>query len=178
MGSRSTFLPGAFGGHQGRALQAGDCLTLGETGGEVRLQRAQPPTDECAAPLHVVAGPQAGWFDDAGLAAFFEGCFRVEAASDRRGLRLSGPRVSHARTELPSQGVLPGAIQVPPDGQPIILGWDGPVTGGYPVIAAVVTADWPRLAQLRPGDAVRFVTVEIEAARALAAAEWKTGEMG
>jgi allophanate hydrolase subunit 2 len=71
---------------------------------------------------------------------------------------------------------LPGAVQVPPNGQPIILGWDGPVTGGYPVIAGVIRADWPRVAQLRPGDAVRFVTVELEAARALAVAAWEIGE--
>jgi allophanate hydrolase subunit 2 len=63
-------------------------------------------------------------------------------------------------------------VQVPPDGQPIVLGWDGPVTGGYPVIAGVVTADWPRLAQLMPGDAVRFVTIEKDAARTLAAVGW------
>ena len=80
--------------------------------------------------------------------------------------------VSRSGIELPSQGVLPGAIQIPPDGQPIILGWDGPVTGGYPVIAGVISADWPRLAQLRPGETVRFVTIEHEAARVLARAEW------
>jgi len=126
----------------------------------------------------VVAGPQAGQFDDAGLAAFFSSGYRVEAASDRRGLRLRGAAVSHRRPELPSQGVLPGAVQVPPDGQPIILGWDGPVTGGYPVIAGVIAADWPRLAQLQPGDAVQFVTIEVEAAQKLAAASWPIEELG
>jgi allophanate hydrolase subunit 2 len=120
----------------------------------------------------VVTGPQAGLFDDAGLAAFFAGTYRVDPTSDRRGLRLAGPAVTHGRIELPSQGVLPGAIQVPPDGRPIILGWDGPVTGGYPVIAGVIAADMPRLAQLRPGDAVRFMTIELEAARARALAPW------
>jgi len=112
------------------------------------------------------------------LAAFFSRPYRVDPASDRRGLRLTGPAVIHARVEMASQGVLPGAIQVPPDGQPIILGWDGPVTGGYPVIAGVISADLPRLAQLRPGDAVRFVTIEWEAARALAAAHWDIEEQG
>jgi len=77
----------------------------------------------------------------------------------------------------PSQGVLPGSVQIPPDGQPIILGWDGPVTGGYPVIAGVITADVPRLAQLKPGDAVRFVTIEVEAACELAAAQWTFKEL-
>jgi len=172
MGSRSTFLPAGFGGYLGRALQAGDVLASGPQAEGIHLLRARMPLGERDAPLRVVAGPQADLFDDAGLAAFFAGTYRVGAASDRRGLRLAGPLVTHARTALPSQGVLPGAVQIPPDGQPIILGWDGPVTGGYPVIAGVIAADMPRVAQLRPGDPVRFVTIELEMARALAAARW------
>lgn len=174
LGSFSTFLPAGFGGHLGRPLQAGDRLAVGPQTGEVHLLRAAPPAaDAAAAPLRVVAGPQAGRFADAGLGAFFSGTYRVDAASDRRGLRLSGPVVTYAAYDLPSQGVLPGAIQVPPDGQPIVLGWDGPVTGGYPVIAGVIGADWPRLAQLKPGDTVRFETIEVERARALALAAWR-----
>lgn len=177
MGSASTFLPGAFGGHQGRALRAGDRLGVGPFAGTLRLLRSHPPSDVGDRPLRVVAGPQAGWFDDAGLMAFFGSRYRISAASDRRGLRLSGADVTHGRTELASQGVLPGAVQVPPDGQPIILGWDGPVTGGYPVIAGVIAADWPRLAQLRPGEEVRFETLDVDTARALAAADWKIVEV-
>lgn len=176
MGSRSTFLPGGFGGYGGRALRAGDRLECGTGDNAVRLLRARAPSGRDAL-LRVVAGPQASQFDDAGLAAFFAGRYRVAAASDRRGLRLSGPLVTHERLELPSQGVLPGAIQVPPDGQPIILGWDGPVTGGYPVIAGVIAADMPRLAQLRPGDAVRFATIEVEAARELSLDNWTFEEL-
>jgi allophanate hydrolase subunit 2 len=139
----------------------------------VRLLRTQPPSSvEYNGLLRVVVGPQASLFDDAGLAAFFTGVYRVAAASDRRGLRLVGPAVAHSRTELPSQGVLPGAVQIPPDGQPIILGWDGPVTGGYPVIAGVIATDWGRLAQFKSGDAIRFTTIEVEAARALAVESW------
>jgi biotin-dependent carboxylase-like uncharacterized protein len=177
LGSGSTFLPSGFGGHAGRALRAGDSLAFGEAGGEVRLLRAPPPAVDPSAPLRVVAGPQVGQFDDEGLAAFFGGAYQAGAAADRRGLRLAGPRVTHTRMELPSQGVLPGAIQVPPDGQPIILGWDGPVTGGYPVIAAVIAADWPRLAQLKPGDWIRFETISAEAARTLSG-ERAIGEPG
>ena len=177
MGSRSTFLPSGFGGHCGRALQTGDVLRCGVPAGEIRLLRASPPPSDVDGCLRVVAGPQVSRFDDAGLAAFFGSPYRVDAVSDRRGLRLTGVPVSHGRTELPSQGVLPGAIQVPPDVQPIILGWDGPVTGGYPVIAGVIAADMPRLAQLKPGDAIRFVTIEVEAARALAALSWEIKEL-
>lgn len=178
MGSCSTFLPAGFGGLQGRALQAGDVLPMGEGRREMSLLRAHPSVSPAGAPLRVVAGPQAGQFDDAGLAAFFSGSYRVEAASDRRGLRLRGAAVTHRRLELPSQGVLPGAVQVPPDGQPIILGWDGPVTGGYPVIAGVIAVDWPRLAQLNPGDAVRFETIAVEAAQTLAREVWSIEEWG
>ena len=177
MGSRSTYLPSGFGGLEGRALRAGDVLPSGAPAGDVRLLRAFPPTVENEAGLRVVAGPQAKQFEDAGLTAFFGGAYRVDAASDRRGLRLNGPAARHRRAELPSQGVLPGAIQVPPDARPIILGWDGPVTGGYPVIAGVISADLPRLAQLKPGDAVRFVTIEVEAARARAASPWAIKEL-
>ena len=176
MGSRSTFLPSGFGGHCGRPLQAGDVLRCGAAVGEMRLLRAFPPPSGTGG-LRVVAGPQAGQFDDAGLLAFFGSPYRVEAASDRRGLRLSGAPVSHHRDELPSQGVLPGGIQVPPDGQPIILGWDGPVTGGYPLIGGVITADMSRLAQLKPGDSTRFLTIEVEAARAMAASQWVVEEL-
>lgn len=178
MGSRSTFLPAGFGGHCGRSLQAGDRLQCGAPTTEVKLARVMPPPSEAEDGLRVVAGPQIGQFDDRGLARFFGSGYRVQPASDRRGLRLAGARIGHRRVELPSQGVLPGAIQVPPDGQPIILGWDGPVTGGYPVIAGIIAADLPKLAQFKPGDAVRFVTVEIETARALAAASWEIRELG
>ncbi len=178
MDSRSTFLPGAFGGYLGRPLHSGDALPIGAVAGKVRLLRASAPSRGAGdTPLRVVAGPQAGQFGDAGLAAFFGGRFRVTAASDRRGLRLSGPAVTHAAVELLSQGVLPGAVQVPPDGQPIILGWDGPVTGGYPVIAAVISADLPRMAQLRPGDRVGFSTIEVDVARSLASSRWRIEEL-
>lgn len=177
MGSRSVFLPGEFGGHFGRALRPGDVLESGALAGEVRLLRAGAPHNAGGGSLRVVAGPQVHWFGDAGLAAFFSGAYRIDAASDRRGLRLLGPRVAHVPQDLPSQGVLPGAVQIPPDGQPIILGWDGPVTGGYPVIAGLITADLPKLAQLRPGDVVRFETIELERARTLAAARWKIEEL-
>lgn len=176
IGSRSTFLPGAFGGHDGRALRAGDVLSCGAAGGAVRVRRARAPACDDLA-LRVVAGPQVDLFDDRGIAAFFLSRYRVDAAADRRGILLSGAPVTGARRELPSQGVLPGSIQVPPDGQPIILGWDGPVTGGYPVIACVIDADRPRLAQLRPGDWVGFRTVDAEHARAAAPAAWVIEEL-
>lgn len=170
MGSRSVFLPGQFGGHFGRALRTGDVLEVGTGAGEVRLLRASLLQDDADGALRVLPGPQIHLFHDAGLAAFFCGTYRLDSASDRRGLRLRGPAVDlRLSQDMKSQGVLPGAVQVPPDGQPIILGWDGPVTGGYPVIAGLITADLSKLAQLRTGVAVRFETIELERARALIA---------
>jgi biotin-dependent carboxylase-like uncharacterized protein len=176
--SASTLPQAGWGGHYGRPLRTGDVLHTGRTGGGVHLLRAHPPALPHAAPLRVVAGPQSAAFTDAGLAAFVGGTFRVDPASDRRGIRLTGPRVASRNADWPTQGVLPGAIQVPPDGQPIILGWDGPVTGGYPVIATVIDADLPRLAQVRPGTALRFETVSVEGARAAQPVAWELAEWG
>jgi biotin-dependent carboxylase-like uncharacterized protein len=178
MGSRSTFMPSGFGGYRGRALRRGDRLPVGGlAAASWRRLRAYPPAIFGVPGLRVLPGPQSGLFDDAGLVAFFSGSYRVALAADRRGLRLKGPPLKPASVELPSQGVLPGAVQVPHDGQPIILGWDGPVTGGYPVVATVVAVDQARLAQLRPGDAVRFTTMEVDAARELAGADWEIEEL-
>ena len=169
MRSRSTFLPAGFGGLDGRALKAGDQIALGEASVAPRALRIQPPFANDTNTLHVVPGPQAAHFTDAGLAAFFNSTYCVDSASDRRGVRLHGAAVAVATQDgIATQAVLPGAIQIPPDGQPIILGWDGPVTGGYPVIAGLVSADLARLAQLKPGDAVRFATMTVDSARTLA----------
>ncbi|MEW6119014.1 MAG: biotin-dependent carboxyltransferase family protein [Pseudomonadota bacterium] len=178
LGSASTLPQAGWGGHHGRPLRTGDVLHTGKTNVGVHLMRAHPAVLPHDAPVRVVAGPQSAAFTDEGLAAFVGGAFRVDPASDRRGIRLAGPRVASRKTDWPTQGVLPGAIQVPPDGQPIILGWDGPVTGGYPVIATVIDADLPRLAQLRPGATLRFETVSVEAARAVAPAAWELSEWG
>ncbi|HQT29641.1 MAG TPA: biotin-dependent carboxyltransferase family protein [Thiobacillus sp.] len=177
MGSRSTFLPAGFGGLQGRRLQSGDALPTGNAAEAAVCKVTLQPAPSSGRVLRVIAGPQAGQFDDAGLAAFFGSPYRVGPASDRRGLRLLGAAVSHRSLELPSQGVLPGAIQVPPDGQPIILGWDGPISGGYPVIAGVIAADWPWLAQLQPGDTLQFETIAVDAAQTLARQTWIQGEV-
>ena len=178
LGSASTLLQAGWGGVAGRPLRVGDRIYGGPAEGGVHLLRATPPVWDADMPFRVVAGPQAGALTDAGLAAFFGGSFRVGAASDRRGIRLTGPRIESRCDPFPTQGVLPGAIQIPPDGQPIILGWDGPVTGGYPVAATVIGADMPRLAQMRPGDGVRFVTVSVEVACSAAVPDWEVSEWG
>jgi len=108
--------------------------------------------------LHVRArrGPQ--WEFFASPEDFFDSYYRVSPSSDRRGLRLQGPALALARrSDIPPEGTAPGAVQVPGDGMPIVLGPDRPVTGGYAKIATVLPADFPLLAQARPGTAVRFL---------------------
>jgi KipI family sensor histidine kinase inhibitor len=107
--------------------------------------------------LRAVAGPRDDWFGAGALAALRGGIYTVTAASNRTGLRLDGPALPRARPEeLPSEGLVTGALQVPPDGMPILLLADHPVTGGYPVVAVVRSADLGLAAQLRPGQRVRF----------------------
>jgi allophanate hydrolase subunit 2 len=107
----------------------------------------------------VVAGPRDDWFDAAALATLTSAEYQVTTASNRTGLRLAGPPLRRANVaELPSEGMVTGALEVAHDGQPILLLTDHPATGGYPVIAVVRTPDIDLAAQLRPGQRVRFRT--------------------
>jgi allophanate hydrolase subunit 2 len=151
----------------GRALRTGDVLggrRDGETAGQA-LGWPTPEGDSIAGrtgqPIRVVAGP-------AGISvgALVNAEWRVGAASDRVGLRLEGPALATVTAspgdgELLSHGVVDGAIQLPPGGAPIVLLADHQTTGGYPIVAVVISADHPRVGQLRPGAAVRFVEVSL-----------------
>jgi biotin-dependent carboxylase-like uncharacterized protein len=165
LGSRATDLQSGFGGFAGRALAAGDRLAVSPARGERPLSVASPPAPPAAsATVRAVPGPQADHFDAGTLARFFSGPWRVGATSDRVGCRLEGEPLRHlGPSEILSDGMVPGSIQVPPDGRPIVMTADGPTTGGYPKIATVLTADLPLLAQLVPGEGeVRFETVRVE----------------
>jgi KipI family sensor histidine kinase inhibitor len=162
LGSRSTDLSGGFGGHEGRALRPGDVLSIGrsEDGGPSEPAPLAPDSD--IATLRVVLGPQDDHFAADVRRRFLGETYSLTADSDRVGCRLKGPAIAAAGpSEIVSDGMVPGCIQVPPDGQPIVMLADGPTTGGYPKIATVVTADLGRLAQLVPGEGrVRFEAVE------------------
>ena len=139
-------------------LAAGDRLGLG------RHALAAPAVDVAPVPgppvapvLHVVLGPRDDWFAPDAITALLGLPFTVSGRTDRIGARLQGPALPRRNDdELRSEGLVRGAIQVPPSGDPILLLADHPTTGGYPVIAVVVEADLPVAAQLRPGDTVRF----------------------
>jgi biotin-dependent carboxylase-like uncharacterized protein len=154
LGSRSTDLLTALGPPP---LQAGDVLAIGsavagQRGGVARALAGDGP-------LRVVFGPRDDWFTEAALEQLTAAPWRVSPASNRVGIRLEGPPLERARTgELLSEGLVTGAMQVPPNGQPILLLNDHPTTGGYPVVAVVATEDLPRAGQLKPGDFVRFET--------------------
>ena len=108
--------------------------------------------------VQLAPGPRADWFAASALSVLFDAVWSVGTAADRIGLRLEGPELVRTREgELPSEGMVPGALQVPPSGRPTILLADGPVTGGYPVIAVVTEASLDALGQARPGDRVRFL---------------------
>ncbi len=135
-------------------LRVGDVLPLGvavapET---VRLATVSPPNSGLVT-LDVLPGPRTDWLTDPDLA----GEWTVSPDSNRVGVRLAGPVVGLNRTgELPSEGVVRGAIQIPPGGQPVIFGPDHPTTGGYPVVGVLTDVSCHALAQLRPGQHVRL----------------------
>ena len=162
LGARATDLQSGFGGLLGRALRAGD--HAGRRAGERprharRIGRGPHAT---SVTVRVVLGPQADYFAGSTVERFLASSFRLGATSDRVGCRLEGEPLRHqGPAEILSDGMLPGSIQVPPDGQPIVMLHDGPTTGGYPKIATVITADLPLLAQLVPGEGeVRFEQVQ------------------
>ncbi len=164
LGSRATDLASGFGGLAGRAIQTGDLLGVRPAAGEPAplAWRAEPHA--ASVTVRVVLGPQVDHFDAIATGHFLSDRWRVGATSDRVGLRLAGEPLAHlGPAEILSDGMVPGSIQVPPDGQPIVMLHDGPTTGGYPKIATVVTADLPRLAQLVPGEGeVRFEAVQLQ----------------
>ncbi len=167
LGSASTYVPGALGGAGGRRLMAGDILGLGEGASRspraVRPEVASLPHDRLV--VRVVMGPQEAWFSEVGRATLLQHAYTLTVHSNRAGIRLHGPAIAHRdRADILSDGLLPGAIQVPAGGQPIVIMADGPTTGGYPKIGVVTRTDQRLLAQSRPGTAVRFVPTTIEAA--------------
>jgi antagonist of KipI len=167
--SRSTYLTAGWGGFAGRALRADDVLPVAPANGIARPRRLRSLESYCSEQsLRVIIGPQEEAFSSGGLGAFLSSTYRVSPRSDRMGLRLEGPPIDRIRpADIVPEGLAAGSIQVPADGQPIILAADRPVTGGYTKIATVVSADLARVGQAKPGDRLRFVAIDVAAARAL-----------
>jgi biotin-dependent carboxylase-like uncharacterized protein len=166
LGSVSVHLRSGLGGG---AVARGQLLALRQASAPGGPERALDPrlAPPRRATIRVVLGPQDDYFAPETVALFQSAAWRVSAEADRMGMKLSGPVLAHARGfDVLSDGIATGSVQVPGNGQPIVLLNDRQTTGGYPKIATAITADLPSLGQLRPGDSLRFAAIGLEAARA------------
>ena len=166
LSSRSTLAVAGFGGFHGRALKAGDCLPTLPPSGRHRVTGQKIPADLCTVKLPRVLRVIPMASGSCLPAEIWTQVFRTSSRSDRMGVRLEGKPLLYKKDDmfLPSAAVFPGTIQVPPDGNPIVLLADAQTTGGYPVVGTVIHADIPLAAQLRPGDEIRFEPTTIDEA--------------
>ncbi|CAB3737406.1 5-oxoprolinase subunit C family protein [Paraburkholderia rhynchosiae] len=175
LGSRSTDIKSGLGGHEGRCLKRGDVLGVGEPTNsplaasesgfgvmppDVALTDLVPTSNRS---VRVMPGAEFDRFSEAGLETFWNTGWNVTPDSNRIGYRLEGPEVEFKQpVEMLSHGILPGVIQVPPSGRPIVIMSDGQTSGGYPKIGTVIEADLWRLAQTPIGSQVRFEEVSVQ----------------
>jgi biotin-dependent carboxylase-like uncharacterized protein len=156
LGSRSTDILAGLGPEK---VAAGDVVPLGEPTGEMPSVDVAPVEEPAGGELvvRVLPGPRRDWFAGDSWRSLTDQAYAVSNDCDRVGVRLEGVPLERSRSgELPSEGMMRGALQVPPSGTPVLFLADHPVTGGYPVIGYVVDDDVDRCAQLRPGQTVRF----------------------
>jgi antagonist of KipI len=171
LGSASTHLLSGLGGLGGRALHKGDVLSIGASEPIFRKRAVAAPLLQRLSPrkvLRVTVGLQADWFPTASQQVFYGNIHHVREDSNRMGLRLQGlPVTARTSGEMITEGISLGAVQVPESGQPMISFVEQQTTGGYPVIANVISVDLSSVGQLRPRDEVRFERVGMDEARAL-----------
>jgi len=171
LGSRATYVRGRLGGLEGRALHAGDVLRLVPTSAPRPRRTVDPrgiPDFGGEPEIRVVLGPQADRFTDDGIAALLGSAYEMLPQSDRMGARLRGPRIGHARGhDIISDGIPLGGIQVPGDGQPIVLLVDRQSTGGYTKVATVCSIDIARVGQVKPGQRLTFRAIDVADAHRL-----------
>jgi antagonist of KipI len=170
LGSRSTYVRGQIGGLAGRALMARDSLSIAAADSppparERRVPSELVPRRQAQIRLRVLLGPQDDRFSSEGVTTFLESAYTITNRNDRMGYQLEGPIIRHANgPDIVSDGLLPGAVQVPGSGMPIVLMADCQTTGGYAKIATVIGPDLPELAQARRGDAIHFAPCTMEEA--------------
>ena len=167
LGSRSTDLKCGIGGYQGRSLRSGDRLMIPEYVPDcippVSHEAPARPVYPSYVTVRVIEGPQAEYFTGKGLDTFYSVPYTVSEQSDRMGCRMEGPAIeSFHGTDIISDGIVFGSIQVTSAGQPIVLMADRQTTGGYAKIATVFSRDLPILAQCRPGNTVHFRKISLE----------------
>lgn len=178
LGSRSMDVNACLGPFGGRPLQSGHVLKIGETGDARREPKYRTSVSthwrldprpwfagNPQKPLRLLPGSHLDNLTQTSRNMLFSEPFKVNADSNRVGLRLTGPRLEwETPVEMVSEGCVPGLLQLPPSGQPIAFGPECPVSGGYPRLGQIAAVDIPRLAQLRPGDALRFAPCTFDAA--------------
>lgn len=168
LGSRSTDIRAKFGGFNGRMLQTGDSLPIGSdtltTPSSCRI--TWPHAENGILEIRYLPGVQVRWFTDETKKQFNQSLYRISPVSDRTGTRMDGPKVEiEDKRDMVSQAVVAGSIQIPPNGQPIVLMAERQTIGGYPQIGHVISADLPKLARAWPGTRIHFIPVTIHEAR-------------
>lgn len=165
LGSKSTYVRGGFGGIGGRQLRIGDVIEGFEVAPlehEYRVPDDLVPQFGRDLRVHVILGPQADMFTEAGIETFFSSQYKVTSEADRMGYRLEGPLIEHkGKADIVSDALLPGAVQVPKNGKPIVMMRDAQTTGGYTKIAVVCTSDLSVLGQARPDGLIEFSRITV-----------------
>ncbi|SHM82606.1 biotin-dependent carboxylase uncharacterized domain-containing protein [Caldanaerovirga acetigignens] len=171
MGSASTYTRGKLGGLEGRPLKKEDLLFRELEKKPAKFYRVDEryvPTYENVAEIRVILGPQDYYFDEDNIKLFLNSTYTITKDSDRMGYRLEGPQIrAKKKHDIITDGIVPGAIQIPANGSPIIMLKDAQTTGGYAKIATCIWSDLPKLAQLKPGDKVKFKAVKVKEAHDL-----------
>jgi antagonist of KipI len=174
MGSKSTYMKASIGGVEGRALKKGDTLKKEKSTLPLEkltgrgLLRTDIPAYASNFKAKVVLGPNRDLFSEAGIETFLSETYEITTQADRMGYRLSGPKLRHVDSaDILSDAIAPGTIQVPSNGEPIILLADRQTTGGYARIAVVISVDIPFIAQMMPGNKLTFEAVTVEEAQRL-----------
>lgn len=171
MGSYATNIRCEMGGFHGRKLKRGDVLEIGQSNvsfSEIKNRKVSIPEYSDEVEVRVIPGPQEEMFTQKGLHTFYSGCYQVQEDSDRMGYRLDGSRIeSKNGTDIVSDGITFGSIQVTASGKPIILMADHQTTGGYAKIGTVCRMDLSKVAQCKPGDRIYFKKIDVEKAQKL-----------
>jgi len=174
LGSKSTYVRAKIGGLKGRSLKKSDIIHIGNPEQKLqdiigrKVESIDIPDYPEEIEIRVIPGPQDDYFTKAGLSTFFNSFYEITVHSDRMGYRLKGPKIENKNgSDIITDGIPPGSIQVPRNGMPIVMLADRQTTGGYAKIATVISADIDKFAQMKPGNKIKFREVDLEEAHRL-----------
>ena len=174
LGSKSTYVRGKVGGLKGRPLKTADIINIGKKNQELtnvirrKISLNNLPTYREETEIRVILGPQDDYFSKESLHTFLNSFYEITVDSDRMGYRLKGPKIKIKNgSDIITDGIPPGSIQVPQDGMPIVMLADRQTTGGYAKIATVISVDMDKFAQMKPGNKIKFTKISLEEAHRL-----------